>query len=239
MRVAIHQPEYLGYLGFYNKMMNADAWVFLDNVQLAKRDFVRRNRIHGPNGAMWLSVPIITKGRYYQLIQDVEIDKTKSWEATHWRSIEYQYRRTPFFERYAQHLAPIYESEWFRVADLNIRIVETMARLLGVERPTYLASELGITGNSSQLLADLTTAVGGDVYLSGPMGRDYLEMSIFRERGLQVEYNDFVHPSYPQQQGREDFIPYLAAIDLLFNCGPAARDVIAEGNPSLRVGSAA
>jgi hypothetical protein len=230
MRVAIHQPEYLGYLGFYNKMMNADAWIFLDNVQLAKRDFVRRNRIQGPAGPMWLSVPIITKGRYYQLIQDVEIDSTKSWASPHWKSMEFQYRRTPFFERYAPHLAPIYQREWSRLAALNIQIARVMARLLDVERPTYLASELGITGKSSQLLADLTQAVGGTVYLSGPMGHDYLEMDIFRERRLEVEYNEFAHPTYPQRQGEGEFLPYLAAVDLLFNCGPRARQVIEEGS---------
>jgi len=227
MRIAIHQPEYLGYLGFYNKMMNADAWILLDNVQLAKRDFVRRNRIRGPNGPMWLSIPVITKGRYYQLIQEVEVDNTQSWRKSHWKSIQYQYQRAPYFEQYAEQLASIYESEWRLLADLNIAVIETMARLLTVERPTYLASQLGVNGNSSQLLAELTQAVGGDVYLSGPMGRDYLDESLFHERGLRVEYNDFTHPVYPQAQG--EFVPYLAAIDLLFNCGPASRDVIAAG----------
>ena len=227
MRVAIHQPEYLGYLGFYNKMMNADAWIVLDNVQLAKRDFVRRNRIRGSNGPMWLSIPVITKGRYYQLIQEVEVDNTQSWRKSHWKSIQYQYQRAPYFEQYAEQLASIYESEWRLLADLNIAVIKTMTRLLGVERPTYVASQLGVSGNSSQLLADLTQAIGGDVYLSGPMGRDYLDESLFRERGLQIEYNDFTHPVYRQAQG--EFVPYLAAIDLLFNYGPASRYVIADG----------
>lgn len=227
MRLAIHQPEHLGYLGFYNKMMNADAWIFLDNVQLAKRDFVRRNRIRGPNGPMWLSVPIFTKGRYHQLIKDVEINNTHSWRKNHWKSIQHQYARAPYFEAYAVELASIYRAEWHKLVDLNITIIKTMARLLRVEQPTYLASMLGVTGNSSQLLADLTLAVGADVYLSGPMGRDYLDENLFRERGLRVEYNDFTHPVYPQIHG--GFVPYLAAIDLLFNVGPASRDVIAEG----------
>lgn len=233
MRVAIHQPEYLGYLGFYNKMMNADAWIFLDNVQLAKRDFVRRNRIRGPNGPMWLSVPIITKGRYYQLIQDVIIDNSQSWAKNHWKSIQHQYARTSFFDDCSHHLTSIYEAEWDNLADLNITIIKTMAQLLDIERPTYLASELGVTGKSSQLLADLTLAVGADIYLSGPMGRDYLDENLFKERGLRIEYNDFTHPVYPQH-GSEEFIPYLAAIDLLFNCGPTAQAVIAEGSSPKR-----
>ena len=235
MRVAIHQPEYLGYLGFYNKMMNADAWIFLDNVQLARRDFVRRNQIRGPNGPLWLSVPVMTRGRYDQLIQEVAIDNNQSWRKSHWKSIRHQYGRAPFFEVYAGDLATIYQTEWGKLADLNVALIKTTARLLKLERPTYLASELGVMGKSSQLLADLTLAVGADVYLSGPMGRSYLDESLFQERGLRVQYNDFTHPVYPQssagtfQHGQGEFIPFLAAIDLIFNCGPASLDVIAEG----------
>jgi hypothetical protein len=234
MKVAIHQPEYLGYLGFYNKMINADAYIFLDNVQLAKRDFVRRNRIMGQGEPLWLSVPVITKGRYYQEIREVQIDNTQHWRQSHWKSIQMQYTRTPFFKTYAGHFEKIYASDWERLADLNIALIRSMAAILGIERPFYKASELGVTGQSSQLLADLTLAVGGDVYLSGPMGRDYLEHELFAARALLVEYNDFIHPVYTQKGGVE-FVPYLAAIDLLFNVGPTARDVIASGNPA-RVG---
>ena len=228
MKVAIHQPEYLGYLGFYNKMLNSDAWIFLDNVQLAKRDFVRRNRIMGHGGPMWLSVPVTTKGRYYQDIKDVEIDNTQHWRASHWKSIQMQYTRTPYFDRYALELEPVFSREWTMLADLNITIIKTMAELLGIQRDFYKASDLGIDGHSSQLLADLTKAVGGDIYLSGPMGRDYLEHSYFDQLGLGVEFNDFAHPTYPQKGG-DEFVPYLAAIDLLFNCGPAASEIIASG----------
>lgn len=229
MRVAIHQPEHLGYLGFYNKMMNADAWIFLDNVQIAKRDFVRRNRILGPNGPMWLSVPVLTKGRYDQKVQDVEINQTQEWRQSHWKSIYHQYRRAPYFEQYAGELAAIYETEWRMLAELNITLARLTARWLGLERSMYCASELGVEGHSSQLLADLTLAVGGDEYLSGPMGRDYLDDSLFQARDLRVAYNDFEHPVYPQAGANGEFIPYLAAIDLLFNCGPTSLDVIAQG----------
>jgi hypothetical protein len=227
VRVAIHQPEYLGYLGFYNKMMNADAWIYLDNVQLAKRDFMRRNRIAGQHGELMLSVPIQTKGRYYQLIQDVEIDNTQDWRASHWKSIQQSYGRAPHFHAYAPEYAAIYQQSWDKLVDLNIRLIETTARLLGIERPKFRASELAVTGKSSQLLADLTLAGGGDSYLSGPMGRDYLDETLFHQRGLQVVYNDFTHPTY--SQGPHEFVPYLAAIDLLFNCGPASLETIAQG----------
>lgn len=237
MRVAIHQPEYLGYLGFYNKMMNSDAWIFLDNVQLAKRDFMRRNRILGPNGPIMLSVPVMTKGRYYQLIQDVEIDNTQDWRKSHWMTIQQSYRRAPYFKQYAPEIAPIFEQVWDKLADLNIALITTIARLLQIDRPMHRASELGVSGKSSQLLADLTRAVGGDIYLSGPMGRDYLEEAIFQERNLGVEFNDFAHPTYPQTAG-DNFEPYMAAIDLLFAVGPDAPAVIAQGT-AVRNGAAA
>ena len=231
MRIAIHQPEHIGYLGYYNKMFNADAWVILDNVQMAKRDFVRRNRIRTANGSMWLSVPVRTKGRYHQRICDVEIESERNWQKSHWKSIEQNYRRAPYFETYAPAIHAMYERPWHKIADLNIAFMQCIMALLGIERPLYTASALGVEGKSSQLLADLTATVGGTEYLSGPMGREYLDESIFAERGLTVSYNDFCHPVYSQHHG--EFIPYMAVIDLLFNHGPDSLDIIRAGTADI------
>lgn len=226
MRVAIHQPEYIGYLGYYSKMLNADAWIILDNVQLSKRDFVSRNRIRGPNGPVWLSVPVLTKGRFSQQILDVEIDNERPWPKKHWKSIQQSYARAPFFETISDHLAPIYKAKWSKLVDLNFALMITISRLLSLERPTYWASDLSVTSKGSQLMADLTLAIDGKTYLSGPTGRDYLEEDDFRERGLGIEYNGFLHPKYPQLHG--EFVPNLAAIDLLFNCGTAAGEIVTQ-----------
>jgi hypothetical protein len=222
--VTIHQPDHLGYLGFYHKIMNADKYVVLDTVQFAKREFIHRNRIRGAQGAMWLSVPVLTKGRYYQKIEDVEISQTESWQKQHWGRIYHAYCKAPYFDTYAPPFEAIYTAAWEKLADLNLRIIRTVFDLLGMEVDMCLASELGVEGKASELLINITQAVGGDTYLSGPGGKDYMYEDLFEERGIRLAYNQFEHPEY--EQLFQPFLPYMAIIDLLFNCGPGAMDVL-------------
>jgi hypothetical protein len=230
MQVTIHQPDHLGYLGFYHKIMNADKYVVLDNVQYAKREFIHRNRIRGTEGPLWLSVPVLTRGRYYQKIQDVEIDPTQHWERKHWGRIIHAYSKAPYFETYAPVFQAIYSTAWDKLVDLNLHLIRAVFDLLGVEIDMCLASELGVTGKATELLIAIAQAVGGTTYLSGPAGKAYLDESLFEKSGIQLEYNQFVHPVYEQLY--EPFLPNMAIIDLLFNCGPRSIDVLrSAGRP--------
>lgn len=229
MRVTIHQPDHLGYLGFYHKAMNADKYVVLDSVQFSKREFVNRNRIRGADGALWLSVPVLTKGRFYQHIQEVEINPTDRWQKRHWGRILHSYRKAPYFDTYAPVFQPIYAASWKKLMDLNLHIIRTVFDLLGLEIDMCLASELSVTGKATELLIGITQAVGGSTYLSGPGGKWYMDESLFKKSGIRLEYNQFTHPVY--QQVYEPFLPSMAVIDLLFNCGPRAIDVLRSAGP--------
>jgi hypothetical protein len=222
--VTVHQPDHLGYLGFYHKIMNAEKYVVLDNVQFAKREFIHRNRIRGAHDALWLSVPVLTKGRYKQKILDVEINPTQSWQKEHWGRIYHSYCKAPYFEDYGPVFETIYSTQWEKLVDLNLRLIRTIFGLLGMSVDMYLASELGVEGKATELLINITQAVGGDTYLSGPGGRDYMDEALFEERDVGLAYNQFEHPEYEQRY--EPFLPYMAVIDLLFNCGPQSIDVL-------------
>jgi hypothetical protein len=228
--VTIHQPDHLGYLGFYHKIMNADKYVVLDSVQFAKREFIHRNRIRSASGPLWLSVPVLTKGRYYQKIQDVEINQTQSWQKEHWGRIYHTYCKAPHFDTYAPEFQTIYTTSWEKLVDLNLRLIRTAFDLLGMHVDMCLASELDVEGKATELLINITQAVGGDTYLSGPGGKNYMDESLFEERGVHVKYNQFEHPVY--EQLHEPFLPYMAVIDLLFNCGPCALDVLRSAGPN-------
>jgi len=228
MIVAIHQPNFLPWLGYFYKMAKCDVFVLLDNVQYTKNSFINRNRIKTSQGAQWLTVPVKTKGRFGQLIKDVEINNTVDWRRKHLRALEMNYKRARFFETVFQGLETIYFAhDWYNLCELNVRLLEWVLSLLGMEKRLVRAAELNVKGVGTQLLINIVKEVGGDVYLSGFGGAKYQEEGLFKEAGINLEYYDFEHPIYPQLWS--GFVPNLSIIDLLFNCGPESLNIILYG----------
>jgi hypothetical protein len=220
MIVTIHQPEHLPWLGFCHKAANADVLVLLDTVQFRKNYFQNRNRILGPDGPMWLTVPVRQKGHTERTIAETEIDGG-AWKAKWWKSLYYNYRRTPYFEKHAEFLESLVANAGPLLSDFNDAIINHVFAEFGITCSVVRASQLKAQGASSQLLAEICMELGGQVYTSGPYGRDYLDESLFRNAGIEVRYHDFVHPTYPQKAGAE-FVSHLSSVDLLFRHGPAS-----------------
>jgi hypothetical protein len=221
MIVTIHQPEHLPWLGFFHKMRRADRFVILDNVQYRTNYFQNRNRVLGANGPFWLTVPVRSRGHVATSIADIVIDGSQAWGERHRKSLEACYGRHPHFRRYADVLRTILESPWQRLADLNLAIIEAFRSALDIGTPMVRASELGVEGRGSELLLAICERMGAATYLSGPSGRDYLDESLFANRGIAVQYHEFHHPVYPQR-GANEFVSHLTALDALANLGPEA-----------------
>ena len=231
MIATMHQAEHLPWLGFFDKMRQCDVLVLLDTVQFARRDFQNRNRIKGANGAIWLTVPVASKGNFDQAIEDVAIVNDQDWRRKCWNAIHHSYRNAPCFAEHRPFFEALYRREWTRLVDLNVTVIRHLAEQLGIGTRLVTSSELGIRdrGGTNVALA-ACRAVGGTTYLSGAFGKDYLDEEQFAEASIAVRYQDFHHPTYPQQFG--EFLPKLSAIDLLFNCGPESRAIIERANPS-------
>lgn len=224
MMVTIQQPEYLPWLGFFDKVRQADTVVLLDNVQFKKRYFENRNKIRTRLGWQWVTVPVITKGRYTQLINQVEIDDISHWQKKCWMSICWNYEKAPFFQKYGSFLEETYDKQWVYLADLNEEIIRHVIHELGIEVSIIRASALGVTGRGTNLLLEICQKLSADIYLSGISGKDYLEESKFTEQGVKVIYQEFYHPIYKQLY--EPFMPCMSTIDLLFNYGDKSLDII-------------
>lgn len=218
MMVAIHQPQYLPWLGYFNKIKQADIFCFLDTVQFKKNEWQNRNRIKTAQGWQWLTVPV--RFRFPDPINAVRIQNRQNWRHKHLQSLMTNYRKTPFFDAYFSLFRDIYDREWRSLAELNIMLIEQLTDALGVPRPLFLrASSLaGISDHPTDRLIDICQSVSADTYLSGPAGADYMDVDRFRGRGVSVIFQDFAHPVYPQRFG--EFISHLSAVDLLFNRGP-------------------
>jgi hypothetical protein len=231
MIVSIHQPDYLPWLGFFDKVARCDVFVLLDNVKFSKNYFHNRNKIRTPDGWIWLTVPVLTKGKSEQKINEVKINNIteKKWAQKHWRSIEQNYRKAPFFNKYADFFEELYAKKWDSLAELNKTIVEYLVKMFGLDTKLYdVASLDNIKGSSTELLVSICTALKADVYLSGEFGKDYLDEKIFTAHGIKVVYQRFLHPEYKQMF--EPFIPNMSAIDLLFNYGEGSKRILLGEN---------
>lgn len=222
MIVTIHQPNYLPYLGFFQKMVNADALVVYDTALYSKQlGFHNRNRIKTPLGEQWLTVPV--RHATIREMRDVEIAST-DWARQHRKMIDANYRKAPFYASYAGELQELLKKPWTSLAEVNEALIGLVARWLSIRTKTVRASSLPPleTADPTDKLLHLVRSMGGDTFLSGVGGHDYLVESKFTD--IRLRYDEFTPTPYPQLFG--PFIPNLSAIDAIFNCGDSAKDLL-------------
>ncbi len=223
MIVSIHQPAYLPWLGYFDKIRRADRFIYLDTVQFQKNSFQNRNRVRSKSGPIWLTVPVITKGRLFSVpLGGVTIDNTQTWQSKHLVSMEMNYRRAERFSGIFPLLETYYRCRWDTLSELCWEMLMEFNRLLGIDTPIVRASEMDkAEGSKSDLVLNLCRATGATTYLSGSLGRDYLKLEDFDKAGIEVVFQDYVHPTYRQvYPGLE---PFMGIVDLLFNAADPGR----------------
>jgi hypothetical protein len=231
--VSIAQPAYWMWSGLVARIALSDVHVVLDNVDHSRGSFTNRNRIRTREGSQWLTVPLRGNGSFFgKPIRTLPIDNALNWRAKHLTSLEHAYGRAPFFAPYRAALGDLYAASYDAIAEVCAATTALTLDGFGVRTPLRSSSDLGMTRTKSELVLDICVATGATTYLSGPFGRDYLDREAFARAGIDVVFHDFVHPAYPQSAGGP-FEPNMAAIDLLFNCGPGARDVLDIGRPAV------
>ena len=216
MIVAIHQPEYLPWLGFFKKMMNVELFVFLDDVQFRKKGWQNRNRIRINDGTTLLSIPVHTHS--YPKINEVTIDNEKNWSIRHKKSILYNYARAPYFDEIKDFVESIFEKKFQYLVDLNTEIIKFIMNELEIKSKIVFSSELEISKKGSGRVLDICKAVGADHYITGTFwAESNLRVEEFKKSNIDIEFQKFQHPIYKQIHG--EFIPEMSIIDLLFNEG--------------------
>jgi hypothetical protein len=232
MIVSINQPAYLPWLGYFHRIAVSDLHIVLDHVQFEKNSFTNRNKIRTSEGWCWLTVPLKTSGRFGDLaIAQVEISTERRWAEKHWNSIRLNYCKANYFRQHADFFENIFSRSWEHLNPLLREITTYLLSALGIKTKILFSSEIGAAGRKSELVLELCRKVGATSYLSGSLGRDYLDESAFERAGIAVTYQDYHHPTYKQVY--PGFEPYMGAIDLLFNSGRYSLDVIMEGQSPL------
>lgn len=222
VKIAIHQPNYLPWIGFFDKLDQVDQFVLLDNADHSKSGFLNRNKIKTPQGELLLTVPLKNKEIP---INEIQIANNKNWQMSHWKSIETNYKKCPFWGDYSDGFEQIYQKKWEKIATFNIALIEHIKSLLTITTDLLLASDFQIDfGKSNARNVNITSYLKGDIYLSGTGAQVYNDPSEFEAQQIQLIYQNFNHPVYPQRWG--DFQPNLSIIDMLFNCGPETINIL-------------
>lgn len=227
MLTGIHQPQFLPWLGYFDKINTSDIFIFLDDVQFKKNEWQNRNRIRTAQGCQWLTVPVIHN--FGQLIKEVQINNTIDWRKNHLTTLEQNYRKAPFFEQYFPIFENIYHQEWDLLSELNMTIILKLINEFNITTKIVKSSDFTATDDKTQRLVDLCKAVDGTTYFSGADGYKYMELEKFDHAKISITAQDFIHPIYPQLRStddKNDFISHLSIIDLIFNCGPNTLPII-------------
>ena len=218
MKVAIHQPNYLPYLGFFHKLSLADTFVIMDDTQYDKK-FTNRNKIKVPGNWIWLTVPINKKHKFVAN-KIVEINNEENWQSDHFEKINRSYSNSEFFKKnYKTFFEKIYSKKWDHLFTLNYELIIQLIDWLDIKIEVIKESELNINGNSTDRLVNISKKIGAETYVSGIGGKEYMNEKMFETNNIKIEYQNFKCPIYKQVFNSE-FIPNLSIIDLLFNIGP-------------------
>lgn len=227
MIITIHQPQYLPWLGYFDKAHQADIFVLLDNVQFKKNEWQNRNRIRTPQGWQWLTVPV--RHDFGTKINEMKIDNRKPWRKQHQKALELNYSKAPFFDKYFAHFQKAFGQEWEHLSEINIYFVRLIIDLLGIKTKVVLSSEYETAEHKTLRLVDLCKYFNAKTYVSGEGGMAYLDEQQFKSEQINLIVQKYQHPVYPQMWMNKDvreFVSHLSVVDVLFNCGPESLDRI-------------
>jgi hypothetical protein len=220
-KVAILQSNYIPWKGYFDMIAAVDEFILYDDMQYTRQDWRNRNQVKTPRGVQWMSVPVLSKGRFAQTIRQTCIDGS-GWSSDHWKTLVTNYKRAPHFDEIAAWLKPLYlDQTYSHLSDCNEVFIRAICDYLGIKTKITHSWDYVLIDGKSERLADLCLQAGALEYVSGPSAKDYADESVFNARGIKVtwfDYNDY--PEYPQLWG--EFTHGVTILDLLFNMGPEA-----------------
>ena len=209
---AIHQPNFFPWLGYFDKIRQADVFIFLDDVRISRTgSWVNRVQIPIQDRLAWIGAPIRRSSRMRR-IRDVKIAPSPNWRSKLTRTLEAIYRRAPSFDSAMAMLQPLIHQDTDELATYNIEAVTKISRLLGIRGRFVRQSDMGVAGTGTSLLVSLVQAVGATAYICGGGSQGYQEDELFRQASLELIYQRFVPTPYGNV---EHFVPGCSVIDYL------------------------
>jgi len=227
MILSANQPYFFPFSGFFHKAYLSDILVILDSVQFPRgTTWITRNRFKNNQGTLWMTVPVKKKGLGLQKINDVRICHDNRWGKKHSQSIKSAYSKSPYYKEYMPFVEKLYSSRFESLIDLNLEIIHYLIKHLQIHTPMILLSELNIQAKGNRLVVEICKTLGASTFLTQNAATKYLDENVFKAEGISLKTFKPRSLIYPQLWG--DFIPNLSALDLMFNCGPKAHDMVTD-----------
>lgn len=221
-KVAILQSNYIPWKGYFDLIGLVDEFILYDDMQYTRRDWRNRNKIKTVSGLQWLTIPVDSKGKFYQKINETRVSD-HSWCDSHWRAISVNYAHAPFFREFSERIENVYQKckEEDYLSRVNYLFITEICDILGIRTKISWSSDYVLADGKTERLAALVKDSGGDEYLSGPAAKDYIVDQVFADAGIKLTYMDYEgYPEYPQLFG--GFEHAVSILDLIFNMGKDA-----------------
>ena len=230
MIISASRPYFAPFPGVFARIYRSDVFVVLDNVQFPRgTTWITRNRFKNDQGTMWMTVPVWKKGLGLQRINDVRICHESHLQAKHLKSLKQAYGQAPYFTEHLPFLNYIFSPSVERLLDLNLAIIRHLMLYTGIDTEIRQLSELKIKGRGQNLLIDICRYFKASAYLAPGPAANHLDLDLFEKAGIRLSFQKFKSRVYPQLWGH--FVPNLSAFDLVFNCGPKAREIMLSPVP--------
>jgi len=213
--VVIHQPDFMPYLGFFHRLLHADLYIVLDDVQFLRRGWHHRDKIKTPHGDKWFTLGL-QKSPQNEKINNIMLNH-EDWKQEHLNLFIQNYKKAPYYAEIFPYIELLYSNKFDKMIDFNMISITMLMKLFNISIEMEYSSKYNLQTKANELLSDLLQKVEATNYLSGIGAKDYFDSKPFNDANIEVIWQDFKHPIYPQLHG--EFIPYLSSIDLLFNCG--------------------
>ena len=228
MIVTIHQSQYLPWLPYFEKIARSDIFILLDDVQYEKNGVQNRNQIKTPQGPLWLTVPVSV--HLGDPINKVKIADPSALEK-HLRSIQTNYAHAPYFNKFYPKLEKIYSKKWNYLHDLNFALIRYIMDEMEIKTKIILSSKLSLISEKSDLVLEICQKIGATTYISGPGGKNYLDLEKFNDSNIRVVFQHYEYPVYHQQfMRRIAFTPNLSCLDLILNGGDKNKSILFTGS---------
>jgi len=228
MVISFNQPAFIPWGGFFARLLRSDRMVLLDDTLLARGfTFVNRNRLKGPEGEVWITVPLKRKGRGRQMIKDLEVYEKGRWQKKFLATLRHYYGHSAYFEPVFEEICRAVDKPGVKFLDLTLALLDILKNRLAIDREMVLQSATGITGRGTSLLVSIAENLSADEVVLPYGSEKAVELSPFEKQGIKVRSLRYLPPQYPQFWG--GFLPNLSGLDLLLCCGKDGRVIIEKG----------
>ena len=215
MITVIHQPDFMPWMGYFDKIQNSNLLIYLDDVQFSRRGWTHRDKIRNHNNHTWLTVPIEKKNNYFQKIKDTKIKDYSSLGKFHLDKIKNAYKKSINFEDLYLELEKIYNRNHKYLIDINLDLIDLFFNFLKIKKKTSFSSNLNLNSNSSERLIEILKINKSNKYLTGEPSKNYIDLNLFKQKKIEIIWHKFNEKEYMKQYN--EFNKNLSTLDFLMN----------------------